>query len=386
MPSIYLNVVIFMYWIDAVEDLGKWDVIVVGGGLVGMAAALGMSREKASTLVFDAGDHGTRASRGNFGLVWAQSKGANCREYAVWTREAVTQWPQLEEEIRELSGVETDYRHGNGLHVCVGDAEFAARADMVARISAHQLPYDDTRMIDRQEVAELLPGVGDRVTGGSISSLDGACQSLALYRGLTLSIQAAGVKLIPLSPVHSIEPHSSGYRVSTGHHTAWAKRVLVAAGLAINDLIRPLGLPDLVRPQRGQILVTERSQPILKQITSSIRQTSEGSILIGDTKEEAGEDDRSTSISMTQLARRTHDILPRLGSLRIVRSWAALRVLTQDGIPVYDESPDYPGVFVATTHSGVTLAPVHRHGLARWILGGAKPKELEAFQAKRFQT
>lgn len=368
------------------EDLGSWDVVVVGGGLVGMAAALGMAREGASVLVFDASDHGTRASRGNFGLVWAQSKGADCREYAVWTRQAVAQWPGLEEEIRELSGVETGYHRGHGVHVCVGDAEYAARADMVARIAAHRLPQDDTRMIDRQEVAELLPGVGERVTGGSVSSLDGACQSLALYRGLTFSAQAAGAKLISPAPVHSVESHGDGYRVRTGRHTASAKRVLVAAGLATNELVRSLGLPALVRPQRGQVLVTERSRPILPRVTSAIRQTAEGTLLIGDTKEEVGEDDRSTAVSMTRLARRAYDILPRLASLRIVRSWAALRVLTRDGIPVYDESPGHPGLFVATTHSGVTLAPVHRHELARWILGGDKPREFTAFGAGRFQT
>jgi len=367
-----------------VDDLGQWDIAVIGGGLIGTAAALGMARDGARVLILDASDDSFRASRGNFGLVWVQSKGVNSRDYALWTRRAVREWRDLQDEILSLTGVETHYQNRLGLHLCYGAAEFEKRQAMVTRINDHDLPGDDTRMIDRQEVEAIIPGVGAGVSGASISSSDGACHSLALYRGLSLAAQAAGAKLISNTRVERIEPMGAGYRVLASDISLRADKILIAAGLATNELAKPLGFPAMVVPQKGQILVTERAKPMLPVVTSSLRQTPEGTILIGDTKEDSEFDDSSTSGGIAQLARRAVSLLPAMKGLRIVRSWAALRVLTTDGNPVYDESPDYPGVFVATTHSGVTLAPAHRGPLAQWILNGQKPPEFASFGAQRF--
>jgi glycine/D-amino acid oxidase-like deaminating enzyme len=167
---------------------------------------------------------------------------------------------------------------------------------------------------------------------------------------------------------------------------ARAPRILIAAGLGTNPLARSVGLPNVVLPQRGQILVTERVAPNLlgSAVASAVRQTPEGTVLIGDTKEDVGMDDRSSPSAMATLARRALRLFPALGRVRVVRSWGGLRVLTPDGDPVYDESPTHPGIFVATTHSGVTLAPAHRGPMVRWILGEARPAEFQSFTASRF--
>lgn len=173
------------------KNLGAWDIIVVGGGLVGTATSLGMAQDGAQVLIFDSSDTGFRASRGNFGLVWAQSKGVGNRDYATWTRSAIRAWPDLEDELKRMAGVDTHFETGLGLHLCLGETEFQKRTEMIEKVAAHQLPGDDVRMIRRDELAEILPGVGPEVSGASVSSLDGACHSLSLYRGLSLAAQAA---------------------------------------------------------------------------------------------------------------------------------------------------------------------------------------------------
>ncbi|SCM67516.1 NAD(P)/FAD-dependent oxidoreductase [Donghicola eburneus] len=366
------------------EDLGIFDVIVIGGGLVGTAAALGMASDRARVLIFDGDDGSFRASRGNFGLVWAQSKGANNRDYATWTRRAVADWPMLEQEVKALSGVDTAHKMGNGVHICLDESEHLTRARMVEKMAAHGLPHDDTRMIDASELRAMFPGVGPDAVSASTSSVDGACHSLALYRGLAASAQAAGARLEPNAKVRAIKTEKGGYTVRTDTQSAHADRILIAAGLATNDLAKPFGFPKLVHPQKGQILVTERVAQTLPVISSQIRQTPEGTILIGDTKEDTGLDDSSSTAGLHKLAQRAVRIMPALASVRIVRSWAALRVLTADGNPVYDESPTHKGVYVATTHSGVTLAPAHRGPLAQWILNGQRPPEFRSFTAGRF--
>ena len=69
------------------------DAIVVGGGLVGAAIAYGLQRQGLSTLMLDEGDIAHRASRGNFGLIWVQSKGLGAPHYQHWTHGSAQAWP-----------------------------------------------------------------------------------------------------------------------------------------------------------------------------------------------------------------------------------------------------------------------------------------------------
>jgi len=365
------------------EHLGTFDLVIVGGGLVGLATGYGALTLGASVLILDAEDLSLRASRGNFGLVWAQSKGARGRDYALWTRRAVADWPQMQSDLREQTGIDTGLRTGAGLQLCLSAQEFETRSALIDKIAGYKLPGCDVRMIDRAETEALLPGIGPDVVGASFSSQDGDCHSLALYRALAEAYAKAGGIIRTGHRVDQILPDGAGYKVATGAASAGAGRVLIAAGLGTNALARPFGFPDVVIGQRGQILVTERLAPFLPVVTSGLRQLPEGTVLIGDTKEE-GQHDRTTSAGMSYLARRAVRAFPAIARARIVRAWAALRVLTPDGDPVYDESPTHPGIFVATTHSGVTLAPAHRGPLAQWILQGQKPPEFAAFGAARF--
>jgi len=70
----------------------------------------------------------------------------------------------------------------------------------------------------------------------------------------------------------------------------------------------------------------------------------------------------------------------------VVRSWAALRVMTRDGFPIYDQSAECPGAFLASCHSGVTLAANHALVLPEMLRGGGLPPELAPFSAKRFDV
>ena len=83
------------------------DAIVVGGGLVGTAIAYGLVKQGLSTLLLDEGDVAHRASRGNFGLVWVQSKGLGAPHYQRWTRGSAEEWPALAQELAERTGLDT---------------------------------------------------------------------------------------------------------------------------------------------------------------------------------------------------------------------------------------------------------------------------------------
>src|SRR5215207_9825990 len=115
-------------------DMRHFDTIVIGGGLVGTAIGYGLARAGLRTALLDEGDVAYRASRGNFGLVWVQSKGLGAPHYQRWTRGSVDAWPALAAELEGRTGLSLALRQPGGLHICLSDDEFEKRAAYMARL------------------------------------------------------------------------------------------------------------------------------------------------------------------------------------------------------------------------------------------------------------
>lgn len=360
------------------------DVLVVGAGLVGSAVAYGLAREGAKVTVLDQGDDAFRASRGNFGLVWIQGKGYGLTPYTRWSRDSAARWPTLAATLADETGVDVALRQPGGFHICFSEDELAARETRLStlrREMAGDYPY---QLLDAREVRERLPAVGPAVLGASYTPMDGHVNPLKLLRALHAGMQQRGVTLVSGENVSRIAPNGAGFTVHGVRGTWGADKVVLAAGLGNRALAPQVGLHAPVEPNRGQILVSERVAPFLHHPTLNVRQTDEGTVQFGDSMEEAGFDDFTTTRVLADIARRGVRTFPFLKDVRLVRMWAALRVYSPDGFPIYDESPRYPGAFVVTCHSGVTLAAAHATRIAPWIAGAPIPEELPAFSGSRF--
>lgn len=356
------------------------DLIVIGGGLVGGAIAWGARQQGASVSLLDEGDSAFRASRGNFGLVWVQSKGAGIPPYAHWTRTSAELWPKLAERLMTQTGVDTALQQPGGLAFCLSEQEFEQRETMLRRM--HNESGDiGTRMLSRAEVREMVPGLGDEVVGASFCPVDGHASPLLLLRALHQDLNGAYYPHHAVTAINAA-PHSFTVRTTAGVFTA--PRLVIAAGLGSRDLAPSVGLEMPVSPLQGQIIVTERMAPLLDYPTHLLRQTAEGSVMMGDSQEDVGFDVSTRIAVLRRIAERNVRIFPALKNMQIVRMWAALRVMSPDGFPIYEQSERYPGAFSATCHSGVTLAGAHALALAPAILAGELPETLEAFHSSRF--
>jgi len=109
-------------------------------------------------------------------------------------------------------------------------------------------------------------------------------------------------------------------------------------------------------------------------------------VQIGDSKEEVGFDNGTTLSELARIAARAVRCFPKLADVNVVRTWGALRVMTPDGYPIYDESKTCPGAFLATCHSGVTLATQHVGPLVDWIRGGKAPDPILSLSSERFNV
>lgn len=377
----------------AVSD---YDVIVAGGGIVGAALAYGMTTAGKRVLVIDGADLDARAAKANFGLVGAFGKGFGAPAYQRLSRDSVAMWPNFAAALAAETGIDVEYENRGCLRYCLSDKEFAQHTERIAKWNA-QMPEAPAyaRMVDRTELESLLPSsrLGKSVCGAAIGESDGHVNPLKLLRAVLQSFVSKGGRFIGNHRVGEIQPRERGrFRViadgAEGTRSFESEQVVVAAGLGATALAAMVGIDVPLRPQRGQVMVTERMRPMLDLPASAIRQTRDGTVMIGVSQEDVGMDLGTTTVVAARMAKRAVSILPDLGQVKLVRHWACLRVLTPDGLPIYAQSDVFPGAWAATCHSGVTLAALHAGTVARLVASSAKklPASLQPFHCERFNV
>jgi glycine/D-amino acid oxidase-like deaminating enzyme len=366
----------------------QFDIAVIGGGVVGCAIAWGLARCGQRVAVLDEGDVAYRASRGNFALVWVQSKGFGMPRYAAWTMRSANAWAGFADTLAQETGIDVAHSRPGGFTLTLSEDEWLSRRQTMERLQSQPgMQRFEWTMLDREGVKRMLPQIGPDVTGGSYTPFDGHCNALRLLRALNKGMQQLGVVYLPEHHVTHLERRAGEFRLTTGRSEIRAAKIVIAAGIGSARLGALVGLDIRVRPERGQLIVTEKTAPFLHFPMSRVRQTDEGGVMIGDSQEEADLDNSVTLPVISTLAHRAMRIFPQLARLNVVRTWACLRVMTQDRFPIYEQSESCPGAFSAACHSGITLAAAHALFLAPRIVEGSLPAdEFEAFSSKRFNV
>jgi len=364
-------------------NMQQYDIIVIGGGMIGSAVAYGLAKSGAQTLMLDQGDSDLRAARGNFGLLWVQGKGADFPAYARWTQQSTTLWPTFAAELQSLTGIDVQLQQHGGIHYCLDQAEvteYEQELTLQQQVSDGQFEF---KMLNPSELQTLEPNIGPNIPGAAFSPNDGHVNPLYLLRAMQAAFLACGGDYRPNHHVISIKKTAQGFKLETEQGQLHCNKVILAAGLDNTRLAAMLDLQQPLHPERGQLLITERLPKLLNYPSLNLRQTAEGGIQIGYSSEEVGLNDDTTTTVMAQLAKRAVTLLPALADRQVVRSWGALRVLTPDGYPIYQQHRESQA-YAFSCHSAVTLAAVHALQLAPMILAGQLAPSISEFSANRF--
>lgn len=357
--------------------------MVIGGGVVGLAVAWGLLRRGRRVTVIDGEDKAPRASRGNFGLVWVQSKGMSQPRYARWSQESASLWPQLVQTLQDGTGIKIPLEQNGGLDLHFSqetlDATVGRYETLKAKLDGNY-PYE---VLNQQALRREEPHIGPEVVGAILHHQDGHTNPLKLLSALADDVRRLGGVVLSSKRVVAIDkPSCFELRFEDGQ-TLSTDKVVLAAGLGSAKLGPMLGFKALVKPQRGQILITEKLPKLINRPSLIARQVDEGGVQIGATNEDVGFNDDVTTDGLSSLAAQAIKAYPALAKAQLVRSWASLRVMSPDGLPVYQQSRSMPGAFLVTCHSGITLSAVHGLRLPDW-LEGTSDLNLEVFSEDRF--
>ena len=313
----------------------EFDIAIVGGGLVGGAIGYGLARSGLHVALLDEGDVAYRASRGNFGLVWVQGKGLGLAPYSNWTQLSARRWPELAALLRADADTDVVLEQPGGFHLCLSERELEHRVQTLTRLveqpGLERYPFE---VLDHAALADRIPGIGASVVGGTYHGArrprECAQTAAGAARGIPRSMAAS------ISRTQGSKAQDEGgecFALEARPKIFRASKIVLAAGLGNAQLAPQVGLVAPVRPQRGQILVLERVRRFLHHPIATLRQTDEGTVLVGDSQEEAGFDDSVGMAILATLADRAVRTFPTLRDVRINRTWAALRVMSPDGFP-----------------------------------------------------
>lgn len=358
---------------------------IIGGGVVGLSVAHGLLALGKRVLVLDEGDDAFRASRGNFGLVWVQGKGLNEPAYARWTKRSAAAWHDYARELGEQTGSDLAHVQTGGFdyHLNGQSLEKLVTAyEGLKRQLGGDYPFE---VLGANALRKEEPNIGPDVVGAVLHHEDGHVNPLKLLRALSCEVRRLGADVRTGSRVTDIRAAGGGFKIhrDDGRET-FAERVVLCAGLGAMDLGPKLGFKAPIRPQRGQVLITEKLPPLIHRPGGAFRQVDEGGVQIGASKEEAGLDDRETLGVTAALARNAVTCFPALAKAKLLRSWAALRIMSPDGLPIYQQSATHPGAFLVTCHSGITLSAAHSRYLPHWLEDNSEAPDLSPFSEGRF--
>ncbi|SLM29464.1 Related to opine oxidase, subunit B [Desulfamplus magnetovallimortis] len=369
------------------------DIIVIGGGLSGSATALGLVREGAGKVVlFDEHLPSQRLSRGNFGLTWFMCKGATHPVYAQWCRMAAQKWPDFAADLKEETGYDVELEWTGGAVHAFGEEEFNAHSQSVESLRkvCESVGIDyPVKMLDRSEFQDLIPNMqlGEDVTGAMYTSEQGHVNPLKLLTALRCAFQKKGGIFKGGESIGKIIPHKNGtVTVKTVKGSYQCEKLVIAAGHGSTRLLKSLGEKLHIYPSRGQLMVTERQKRMLRVPILCVRQTVDGTFLIGLTTEDTAMDTRTTAAAMKDEAINAIRLFPQLAKYNWVRAWGAIRVMTPDGAPIYSRVQGHDNITVLALHSAVSLAPMKISAIAPWILGKNEAEQLKHFTNGRFNN
>jgi glycine oxidase len=363
------------------------DVVVVGGGIIGLAIARQAARAGMRTTVLEMAGPGGAASTAAAGLLSPQLEADHPGPWLELGLRSRDLYPEFAGAVRDESGIDPEFVRRGILVVARAPEEVGRLQARLAAQRALGLPAERVR---RDALRRLEPALAPRLVEGMLLPADGWIDTTLLLRGLRVAAARAGARIRSGARVTGVRRRGGAVTgVVTEAGPVAAGAVVIAAG-AWSSQVAAAGLPPVpVHPVRGQIVCFRAGPGLLGHAVyaggSYLVPRGDGRVLAGSTMERVGFDARTTPEAVAALRAAAVDLVPALGRARGEKAWAGLRPATADGLPAIGPG-GARGLFYATGHlrNGILLAPVTAGIVTRLLLGEDPGCDLAAISPLRF--
>jgi glycine oxidase len=365
------------------------DVLVLGGGIVGVAIAGELARRGAQVTLVEAREIGSGATRASAGMLAPYTEAQPGTVLSALCEEGLACYDEAVARARRDSGREVEYTRTGTVEVALdaGSAEhFRDAAGALQARNIEAVFFDAAASLAREPL----------LTRATLGSLDIATQGFVAVTPFLVALAAAaegyGARIVSGAKVERVRRGASGIEVTTDRGLFGAEHVVMATGSWSGRIeIEGEARPD-VRPVRGQLLELRPRTPGPARILWGPRcylvPWASGALLVGATVEEVGFDERATVDGVAQLMTAAIELVPALAEATFVEARVGLRPASGDGLPIIGQSPAIPGLVYATGHyrNGVLLAPLTALIVADLVLEGRRHFSLDAVGPSRFAT
>ncbi|HQR25524.1 MAG TPA: FAD-binding oxidoreductase [Nocardioides sp.] len=391
----------------------SYDVVVIGGGLLGCSLAWELASDNIDVLLLERDQINQHASGRNAGSLHFQLEyrmiqpgleaARRAAEAIPLHLRAAELWQLMSREI----GPDLGLSQKGGL-MLADDADSARLLE--AKGDVERDWGLDVRLLDGAEAHALAPYLSDSVVAAAFCPIEGKANARTAAAAIGRAAAAAGAEVRTNSSVTAVERQGSRWslQVSLPGATAPARHVscdsvILAAGVWCNELAAMFGASLPVEPIALSMTVTARTTSFIPYLIQhagarlSLKQTEEGNVLIGGgwparlPHTVAGAPDLSQAPeilveSLVGNADAAARVVPRVGSLSILRTWAGTTTVAPDQLPVVGPIPGVPGVYVATGGSAFTLGPAFAELLSEMVQGRSPSLDLTPYAVDRFAS
>ncbi|HTW67540.1 MAG TPA: FAD-binding oxidoreductase [Bryobacteraceae bacterium] len=361
-------------------------IVVVGAGITGASIAYHLAKRGAKVTIIDALRPGAGATEKSFGWINATFS-KRPRSYFDLNQLGIAGWRRLETEL----GGELKVQWGGSVTWAKdgGDAEA-----LCENVRKHQEWGYATHLIDEDQMHQLLPHVAPgEFRAACHCEFEGALDPMDAVKAMLRQVREAGAEVRYPNEVTALK--IEGGRVTAvqcGETAITAGIVVLACGVAIPHLAEMAEVSVPLKESEG-VLVHTRPQPkLIDRVVLApaihCKQKLDGRVIVGG-QIVAGAGTVTNALPepaeyAKQILRDAAQVLPGLRGVAVERITVGRRVMPADEYPIVGFAANCPNLFIAATHSGVTLAPVIGQYAALEILDGARVSLLEPYRPSRF--
>lgn len=386
----------------------RFDVVVIGGGLVGCAAAYYLTKAGASVLLLDRSDINREASGRNAGSLhfqleyrlvrYGDQQAAQFAQIIPLSLVAIEEWLGLEAELEADLEVEM---HG-GLIV----GESAADAEMLEKRQALQERWGlSTQLLSTREVRSLAPYLADTVTTAGFFAREGHANPRLVAPAFAAKARAGGAQISTHTRVTALERDGKEWRATAVARDGVpfeisARAVLNAANGWMGEVAAMAHLHLPIFPIPLTMSVIERCAPLIPHLVQhasqrlTVKQVADGNVLVGggwpsrfaregQVMDVHSAPDPALANMLENLALATR-LVPALGRLHLLRTWTGTTGVTSDQMPLLGEVPEAPGFYVAGGGAAFTHGPTYARLISELILTGRTSSAIDLYSPARF--